>query len=242
MATPRSYHNVALIGFMGVGKSTVGHILASLLGFEFFDTDRVLEKREGRRIAEMFASDGEAYFRALESQLCRELESLQGRVISTGGGLVVDPKNLESLRRHALIVCLWASPETVYRRVQGQDHRPLLQTPDPLDRIRTLMNDRAPCYRQADVLVGVDYRSALETARFIAASFRRAQGEHPFPRPNAELRDVPGLPGVQPQAARSLPPLPPSSPSSPQIGGDTKPPRDALLKNGQAFGGAGWRS
>jgi shikimate kinase len=177
MLTARSYQNVALIGFMGVGKSTDGHILAGLLDFEFIDTDRLIEKRTALRINEIFATHGESYFRGLESDLCRELESVRGMVISTGGGLAVNPSNLESLRRHALVVCLWATPETVYRRVIGQDHRPLLQTDDPLGRIRALMTDRAPCYRQADVLVGVDYRSAMETARFIAASFRRAKGE-----------------------------------------------------------------
>lgn len=174
MSGPRSYHNVALIGFMGAGKTTVGHVLADLLEFEFLDTDRMIEQREGCRITELFAHQGEAYFRQRESELCGELEALRGKVIATGGGLAVNPDNLASLRRHALVVCLCASPETVFQRVRTQTHRPLLQTPDPLGRIRELLSERAPCYRKADILVGVDYRSAAETARFIAASFRRA--------------------------------------------------------------------
>ncbi len=185
MASPREYHNIALIGFMGAGKSTVGHLLAELLGFEFLDTDRVIEHRQNRKISEIFAQDGEARFRQLESDLCRELEAVPGRVIATGGGLAVDPANLASLKRHALVVCLWARPETLYERVRHQSHRPLLQNPDPLLRIRELLAARTPAYRQADLLVGVDFRSPLDTARHIAASFRRAL-------PPMETRPEPG--------------------------------------------------
>lgn len=175
MSSVRSYRNVALIGFMGVGKTTVGTLLAGILGYEFLDTDRVIEQREGCRINEVFNRHGEAYFRAREAELCIELEGLGGWVISTGGGFAVPADNLASLQRHALVVCLWASPETVHRRVGGQEHRPLLKTEDPLERIRSLLEARLPSYRQADILVGVDYRSAPETARFIAASYRRVR-------------------------------------------------------------------
>jgi shikimate kinase len=176
MSTGRNYHNVALIGFMGVGKTTVGHLLATLLGFELVDTDRLIERREGCRISEIFSTRGEAWFRKLETEICNELANMRGKVISTGGGLGANPDNLKSLQSHALIVCLWASPETVYRRVCNQDHRPLLKTENPLERIRELMAQRAPFYQKADILVGVDYRSPAETARFIAGSFRRASG------------------------------------------------------------------
>lgn len=176
MSTGRNYHNVALIGFMGVGKTTVGHLLATLLGFELVDTDRLIERREGCRISEIFSTRGEAWFRKLEADVCSELANMRGKVISTGGGLGANPDNLRSLQSHALIVCLWASPETVYRRVCNQEHRPLLKTENPLERIRDLMALRAPFYQKADILVGVDYRSPAETARFIAGSFRRASG------------------------------------------------------------------
>lgn len=173
MSADRQYHNIALVGFMGAGKSTVGHVLAEILGFELVDTDKVIESRAGKRIADIFAEEGEPAFRRREYDLARELESARGKVISTGGGLVVNPENLASLRRHALIFCLWASPEVIFERVRHQSHRPLLQTPDPLGKIRELLGARAPFYKQADVLVGVDYRAPVETARFIAASYRR---------------------------------------------------------------------
>jgi len=162
--SPRPYHNIALVGFMGVGKSTVGQILAGMLDFEFVDTDRVIETREGRRISERF--------RDLETNLIREYETQQGLILSTGGGLVVRPENLPSLRTHALIVCLWASPTVIYERVRYQGHRPLLQTPDPQGRIAELLEQRKPAYQQADILVGVDFRNPQETAQYITNSFR----------------------------------------------------------------------
>lgn len=171
-AAPRSCRNIALIGFMGTGKTTVGSLLAQLLGFEFIDTDKVIEQRQNRRISDIFAQQGEAHFRQLESDLCTELESSQSAVIATGGGLPVNPSNLDSLRRHALVACLWATPETIYARVRSQHHRPLLNDPDPLQRIRDLLSLRTPAYKRADIIVGVDFRSPIETARTIAASFR----------------------------------------------------------------------
>lgn len=177
MPPQRQFHNIALVGFMGVGKSTVGHLLAELMQFDLIDTDKVIEQRTGRRISEIFATDGEPAFRALEAGLVKEMETLRRTVVSTGGGLVVAPANMESLKAHALVACLWASPEVIFERVRHQSHRPLLQAPDPLARIREMLEARAPAYKQADVMVGVDFRAPLETARHIATSFRRAVAE-----------------------------------------------------------------
>jgi len=188
MAPTREYRNIALTGFMGAGKSTVGHLLAEILGFEFVDTDRLIEQRQNRRITDIFEKEGEPFFRRLESEVCRELEGVSDRVIATGGGLAVDPSNLESLRRHALVVCLWASPETLYERVRHQGHRPLLQDPDPLGRIRELLAARTHAYRQADILVGVDFRAPLDTARQIASGFRRARNPGTSDRPGRTPR------------------------------------------------------
>lgn len=172
MSALRAHRNIALIGFMGAGKTTVGTLLAQILQFEFIDTDKVIEQRQGRKISDLFAQEGEPFFRRLEHELCLELESTSNQVIATGGGLVTTPGNLDSLRKHALVVCLWASPETIFARVRHQNHRPLLQTPDPLAQIQNLLTLRTPAYRQADVIVGVDFRSPAETARHIASTFR----------------------------------------------------------------------
>lgn len=170
----RHFHNVALVGFMGTGKSTVGNLLASMLGLRLIDTDALIEQRAGKRIADIFASEGEERFRAYERQVVDELESQQGCVISTGGGLVVNPVNMESLKKHSLVVCLWASPEAIYARVGHQTHRPLLRGDNPQGKIKELLAQREPFYRQADVLLNCEQRSPREVAQHVAHQFRLA--------------------------------------------------------------------
>ena len=129
---PGKLRNIALIGFMGVGKSTVGRMVAHQLGFDFTDTDELLEGRLGTTITEFFKTHGEAKFREHERALLTEIAAWERRVIATGGGFAAQPGNLEELKRHAFVVCLWATPETVLERVKHQTHRPLLHVPDPL--------------------------------------------------------------------------------------------------------------
>jgi shikimate kinase len=184
MTGQRSIHNLALIGFMGTGKSCVGRMVASHLRFEFVDTDELIEKRAGRSITEIFARDGEAAFRQVESRLVVEMQEWRRKVISTGGGLAVIDGNLESLKQHALVVCLWATPEAIWQRVRNQTHRPLLQGPDPQGRIGALLDERTPFYRQADVLVNTGMRSIREVTQQVLHQFhlarsRPATGERP---------------------------------------------------------------
>jgi shikimate kinase len=134
----------------------------------------LIEQRAGKRIAEIFATDGEVRFRELESEVVRELEETRRAVIATGGGLVVNPENLESLKKHALVVCLWASPESIFARVGHQTHRPLLRGPDGLSKIKELLAQREPFYRQADVLLNCEQRSPREVAQHVAHQFRVA--------------------------------------------------------------------
>ncbi len=173
MNAPRNIRNLALAGFMGVGKSTVGRMVAEHLGFEFLDTDERIEREAGRSIREIFADHGEGVFRGMEKNLVRSLADRDRLVISTGGGLIVDPDNLASLQSHALVVCLWASPETIYERVRHMTHRPLLQTPDPQAKIRELLAAREPFYRLADVLISVEMRSAREVAQHVVHQFHQ---------------------------------------------------------------------
>ena len=179
MSGPRQIRNVALAGFMGVGKSSVGRLVAAELQFEFVDTDEVIESRTGVKISEIFAQHGEAVFRKFESDLVAEMPAWSGKVISTGGGLVVNPDNLTSLKSHALVVCLWATPETIYQRTKHQSHRPLLQGPDPLGNIRALLAAREAAYKQADVLVNTEQRSLKEIAAHVLHHFRTAQHSPP---------------------------------------------------------------
>jgi shikimate kinase len=171
----RDIKNLALVGFMGTGKSTVGRIAAETLQFEFVDTDELIEAQTGMKIEEIFQQKGEPAFRELEKHAVETLAARQKLVISTGGGLLTDPANLASLRTHALVVCLWASPEIIWERVQGQTHRPLLQSPDPLGRIRELFAKRDPQYRQADVLIQTNRRAPKEVAQQVLLQFHLAQ-------------------------------------------------------------------
>jgi len=171
----RPLHNIALIGFMGTGKSAVGQVLAAQLHFTFLDTDHVIESRTGRTITDIFAKDGEPAFREMEGRLVQELASRRRTVISTGGGLPMNPDNLISLKTHSLVVCLWASPEKIRERVGSQTHRPILEGPNLLGRIRTLLTAREPFYRQADVLVNTEMRSVKEVAQQVLHQFQTAQ-------------------------------------------------------------------
>jgi shikimate kinase len=175
MTGTRSIHNLALIGFMGTGKSCVGRVVADTLHFTFLDTDHVIEARAGKSISDIFAQDGEPAFRQWERRVVEELTRREKTVIATGGGLPADEANLASLKTHALVICLWASPETIWERVRAHDHRPLLNEPDPLARIRELLAVREPYYRQADVLVSTEMRSVREVAQHVLHQFHMAQ-------------------------------------------------------------------
>lgn len=162
---------------MGTGKSSVGQSIAAELHFSFLDTDQLIEQRAGKSVAEIFAADGEPAFRDWERRIVAELAERTKTVIATGGGLPADEANLASLKSHSLVVCLWASPEKIWERVRGQTHRPLLNDPDPLAKIRRLIAAREPYYRQAHVLVNTEMRSVREVAQQVTHHFLAARAE-----------------------------------------------------------------
>ena len=174
MAETRDIQNLALIGFMGTGKSSVGRLAASHLNFSFLDTDELIESRVGKSVSEIFAQAGELAFRELERQVVAELNGARRTVISTGGGLGASEANLASLKRHAFVVCLWASPEAIWERVRTQSHRPLLEDPDPVGKIRQLLTAREPFYRQADVLMNTEQRSVKDVTQQALHQFHAA--------------------------------------------------------------------
>jgi shikimate kinase len=174
----RSIRNLALIGFMGTGKSSVGRLVADSLHFTFLDTDHVIEARAGKSADEIFQQDGEPAFREWERKMVEELAHRKKTVIATGGGLPANKANLASLKTHALVICLWASPETIEERVRGYTHRPLLNGPEPLAKIRHLLAVREPYYRQADVLVNTELRSVREIAVQVVHQFHLAWSAH----------------------------------------------------------------
>ncbi len=178
MTGKRSIQNIALIGFMGTGKSTVGRVAAEALRFTFLDTDHVIEEWAKKSINDIFAEDGEPAFREWERRIVEQLTHRTKTVVATGGGLAANETNLASLKSHALVVCLWASAEKIYERVRNHAHRPLLNEPDPLAKIKSLLAAREPYYRQADVLVNTEMRSLREVAAQVVHQFHLAQAAH----------------------------------------------------------------
>jgi shikimate kinase len=152
--SPRS---VFLVGMMGAGKTTVGRLLASALGFEFIDADRELEARSGALIATIFSVEGEEGFRRRESALIDELTQRPGIVLATGGGAVLNADTRRRLKERGLVVYLRASGEEIHRRTRKDRSRPLLQTADPRSRIDALLEQRQPLYEEAAHLT---YQSA----------------------------------------------------------------------------------
>lgn len=154
----RQEDNLILIGFMGSGKSSVGVKLSYRLRKPVEDTDKLIERREGRTIREIFAGEGEEYFRRQETELLRELVGKrEGRIFSVGGGTPLREENRELLKKLGKVVYLRACPETIYARIQGDTTRPLLQCENPLQRIRELLESRSAAYEAcADCIVDVD--------------------------------------------------------------------------------------
>jgi len=146
--------NIILIGFMGSGKTVVGHELAQKLGFEYLDTDELIEKQSSTSISQIFSEKGEEHFRELETQVLQDLKSKDKLVISTGGGMVLKPENVKILKGIGSLVLLWANPEKIYSRVKDEPHRPLLKVEDPKAKIEEILKFREPIYKKvADLVV-----------------------------------------------------------------------------------------
>ena len=140
--------NLVLTGFMGTGKSEVGRRVAQQLQRAFVDMDALIEAREGRSIPEIFAQEGEAYFRQREAEVIRELAEQEGLVIATGGGALIPEENRRRMAENGVIICLWADEETLIRRLAGDTHRPLLNRPDWRRTLRELLARRRNAYAQ----------------------------------------------------------------------------------------------
>ncbi len=139
---------------MGSGKTVVGHELAQKLGFEYLDTDELIEKQSSTSISQIFSEKGEEHFRELETQVLQDLKSKDKLVISTGGGMVLKPENVKILKGIGSLVLLWANPEKIYSRVKDETHRPLLKVEDPKAKIEEILKFREPIYKKvADLVV-----------------------------------------------------------------------------------------
>jgi len=143
--------SLVLAGFMGTGKTTLGRMLAARLGCRFLDVDALIEASEGMSIPEIFRRRGEPYFRRREREIIAKLSRERHLVVAVGGGAMVDEVNLEHLRRIGPVVCLWARPEVIVKRLREDRSRPLLQGPNRLRRVHELLERRHEAYARADL-------------------------------------------------------------------------------------------
>lgn len=151
--TKATNQSIFLVGMMGVGKTTIGRQLALQLGWDFIDLDHVIEDRSGVPIATIFDIEGEDGFRRRESAMLDECTQLSQTVLATGGGAVLAEENRALLCQRGFVIYLRAEVEVLYRRLQRDTKRPLLQTEDPQQRIRDLLQLREPLYASvADVV------------------------------------------------------------------------------------------
>ncbi|NQT05326.1 MAG: shikimate kinase [Dehalococcoidia bacterium] len=159
-------NNIALVGFMGTGKTGVGRLLAGKLGKDFIELDELIEQRAGKTIPEIFQQDGEIAFRELEIEATREAAEKKNAVIACGGGVVLNQINVDRLGEHSVIVYLTASPETILQRTSSDtDERPLLVAEDRASRVEKLLNFRRPFYeRAADITVDTSELDVSEVA------------------------------------------------------------------------------
>ncbi len=144
--------NIILIGFMASGKTVIGHKIAEKLGWEFLDTDMLIEKQVGKKIKDIFLTEGEKGFREYETAMCKSLSDMKNKVVCTGGGIILKPENVELLKSAGTIIALKVNAETVFRRVVDYTSRPLLNYADPkerMDAIVRIMNEREGKYAAA---------------------------------------------------------------------------------------------
>ena len=146
---------IALVGLMGVGKTTVGRRLAKKLGYVFLDSDDEIEKASGRTVAGYFRDHGEAEFREGEYRVINRILDKNRLIIGTGGGAFIHPKTRKILLEKSITVWLKGDFDTLYERVRRKDTRPLLQVADPASTYKKLMDERYPIYAKADITVNI---------------------------------------------------------------------------------------
>ncbi len=163
--------NIVLVGFMGTGKTTVGRLLAERTGMPLVDMDALIEERAGKTINEIFAEDGEPHFRNMEREMVRELAAKTGQIISTGGGIVLNPDNISDFEKTGLVVCLLADAKSVLDRVRHDTTRPLLAGDKETNIIR-LLETRKPLYEAVTHAINTSGRPSPEpTAQEIIALY-----------------------------------------------------------------------
>ena len=157
---------------MGTGKSAVGSELAKKKKCKFVDLDGLIELKEKRSIPDIFAQEGEPYFRRAESRVLKEIAKERDFVVGCGGGIVIEAKNIKAMKESGIVICLTAKPEVILKRTCGSTHRPLLNVENPKERIKLLLKLRSPYYAKADKTIDTSKLSIKEVVARILRSVK----------------------------------------------------------------------
>jgi shikimate kinase len=167
--------NIYLVGFMGTGKSSAGRQLAKQKRWNFVDLDELIELKQKRRITDIFAKEGEPYFRKIEKKILKQVSTQDKFVVACGGGIVLDPDNIKLMKKTGAIICLGATCEVILKRVSAGTHRPILNVANPRERIELLLKMRAPYYLQADKTIDTSRSSIKQVVAKIVRSLADKQ-------------------------------------------------------------------
>lgn len=169
-------YNIVLIGFMGAGKSTVSEYMGKMFGMKSIEMDQVIEEREKMSIPDIFRIYGEEYFRDLETELLKELQTECNAVISCGGGTALRECNVAEMKKNGRVVLLTASPEMIYRRVKDIDDRPVLFGRKTVEGISELMEQRREKYEAAaDIVIHTDNKSVSAICEELVQSLKEME-------------------------------------------------------------------
>ncbi len=157
-------NNIYLVGFMGTGKTSVGKEVARRIKRHFVDLDELIELKEKRPIPQIFAREGEPYFRRIEKLVLKEVSIQDDFVVACGGGIVTNEDNIKLMKNTGVIVCLSACVESIIKRTSSCLHRPLLNVPNPREQIEGLLKERQRFYSQAHHTIDTSCLSVNEVA------------------------------------------------------------------------------
>ncbi|MFH1429553.1 MAG: shikimate kinase [Candidatus Margulisiibacteriota bacterium] len=170
-------NNIILIGFMGTGKTAISNLLAEELGREILDTDKLIAEQAGKPISDIFSENGEPFFRELESNILKSLLIIDEKIISTGGGIILNENNRSLLKKMGRVVLLEASPQVIIDRLKGDTTRPLLQgsNAEKLSKISELLKVRQTLYEEtADLIIDTSELSQENVIEEITRSITKA--------------------------------------------------------------------
>jgi shikimate kinase len=169
--------NLVLVGFMGSGKTDAGKLAAARLGMKFVDMDGIIEQRHNQTITVLFETKGETFFRQQERALVRELAPGEGRVIATGGGVVLDSNNLRDFGRTSVVICCWVDAGVAHERTKGAKHRPLLEgDTDRRTQIEALLHARESLYKAIPLRIDTSAMTVDQQASEIVRIYKEQTG------------------------------------------------------------------